>query len=102
VVTCLPRWPQLERRNISYDDVERMTADVEERRSSEEGKSSIPLGVAGKATFFIFGGVLFWSLAAVWVLAFRGYRQKSISALKWIAMGLGLWTFLAFLIASSG
>jgi hypothetical protein len=83
---------ELARRNLGADDLARvMEADADERQQAADARAAIPLGIAGKIAFLIFGPALFWTILAAIFLGSRGYRRKSVDALMWIAISVGVW-----------
>jgi hypothetical protein len=89
---------EIERRGLPQDSVQSLISDNEEIKYIEEHKNEEPLGVPGRAAFFLLWPMLFMWIAAG-ILKHRGYDQKFRDAWHWMLYGFGFYVAIAGIFA---
>lgn len=93
---------EIERRNLSSDNIRAMQAGLEAQSHFENEKPDLPLGWSGRVAFVVLGGFLVWSLFAVIRLRALGYRRKSNQALLCILASLIFWGAIGLVLTLAG
>jgi hypothetical protein len=90
---------ELEKRSPDKNVVERIERQLEGTRQIDAAKATLPLSNAAWVAFVIFGVVIFWTLAAAYILRHRGYRLKARQADGAIPISIGFWSLIGMVLA---
>lgn len=91
---------EIARRGIAADETAQYQTDIEERRIEDEDRPNRPLSVAGKLAFLFFGPIMLLTLPALFVLNYRGYRQKRVDGLTFMLLGFAMYGTISFILSS--